>query len=254
MINNANHDTLVTNQFGPRANAYLTSAVHASGADLDCMAELIGARPNAKALDVGCGGGHAAYRLAGLVKEVVACDLSEKMLAVVREEAAQRGLRNIVTQLAVAESLPQQDRAFDVAVTRYSAHHWRDVPAGLAQLRRVLAPNGIGVVMDVIAPEMPLLNTWLQSMELLRDPSHVCNGSLSQWTNWLAQAGFVIDAVHQFRLRLEFGAWVERIQTPPAHVQAIRSLQQMASAEVREYFALESDGSFTVDSVVIALR
>jgi SAM-dependent methyltransferase len=252
MINNETHNIIVDSQFGPRAQSYLTSTVHANGADLDLMADIIGQRPEATALDLGCGGGHAAYRLAPLVDTVVAYDLSEQMLIVVADEARRREMNNVVTRLAAAESLPCASESFDIAVTRYSTHHWHDVPAGLAQMRRVLKRDGLAVFMDVISPQSPLLNTWLQTLELLRDPSHVRNASLSEWTNLLDTAGFAVQTVTNFRLRLDFTTWVERMKTPESHVRAIRSLQQHASAEVTDYFSIEQDGSFTVDSVLIA--
>jgi hypothetical protein len=108
--------------------------------------------------------------------------------------------------------------------------------------------------MDVVSPGVALFDTWLQSLELLRDPSHVRNASLAEWCALLAHAGFDVGSITRFRLRLEFGTWIERMKTPPAHVQAIRSLQAYAGAEVREYFAIEPDGSFTVDTVLIAAR
>jgi hypothetical protein len=44
------------------------------------------------------------------------------------------------------------------------------------------------------------------------------------------------------------------MSTPPEHVAAIRSLQQRASREVRDYFEIEADGSFTVDTMLIEAR
>lgn len=222
MTNKETHNTIVDSQFGPKAQSYLTSAVHANGADLEQMAAIVGQRPNAVALDLGCGGGHSAYRLAPLVNTVVAYDLSEQMLTVVAAEAKRRGMNNIVTKLGTAESLPCASESFDLAVTRYSTHHWHDVPAGLGQMRRVLKPDGMAIFMDVMSPESPLLTTWLQSLELLRDPSHVRNISHSEWGALLSASGF-----------------------------AIRSLQQYASPDVADYFSIEKDGSFTVDSVLI---
>jgi SAM-dependent methyltransferase len=248
----ASHDTHVDQQFGPRADAYLTSAVHASGADLDAMAAQVGQRPAAIALDMGCGGGHVAFRLAPLVGKVVAVDLSSSMLSVVAAEAQRRGLNNLVTKCASAASLPCPSAAFDLVLSRYSAHHWNDVPAGLAQMRRVLKPGGQAWFMDVVSPGAPLLDTWLQALEVLRDPSHVSNASVAEWRAMLDMAGFAVSQVQSFRLRLDFASWIERMQTPPAHVAAIRSLQQRAPAEVSQHFAFEADGSFTVDTVLIS--
>ena len=157
MINNDTHNRIVDSQFSARAQSYLTSAVHANGADLDQMADLIGQRPEAIALDLGCGGGHATYRLATLVNSVVAYDLSEQMLGVVADEARRRGMNNVITKQGAAESLPCASASFDIAVTRYSTHHWYDVPAGLAQMRRVLKPGGLAFFMDVTSPASPFL-------------------------------------------------------------------------------------------------
>jgi len=248
------HDATVLEQYDSRAQAYLASAVHASGADLERMAAVIGSRPDAVALDMGCGGGHVAFRMAGLVKKVVACDLSAAMLETVAAEARKRGLDNIVTKRGAAEALPCPSAAFDVVATRFSAHHWDAFTDGLAQMRRVVKPDGLALFMDVVSPGVPLLDTWLQTLELLRDPSHVRNASLDEWRATLAYLGFAIEEVATYRLRLEFGSWIERMQTPDVHVAAIRSLQRRASAEVKDYFAIEDDGSFTIDSALIVAR
>lgn len=248
IMTSRSHDTVVASQFGSRAQAYLTSAVHASGEDLEMMESRVGHSPQAIALDMGCGGGHVTFRLAPLVQKVVAYDLAAEMLTVVAEEAERRGLANVVTKQGAAETLPCPSEAFDVAVSRFSTHHWRDLPAGLAQMHRVLKPGGAAFIMDTVSPGDPLLDTWLQSLELLRDPSHVRNPSLAEWRAMLARAGFRVDEVVPFRLRLGFAAWVARMKTPEAHIAAIRSLQHQAAAEVVEHFAIEADGSFTIDT------
>jgi SAM-dependent methyltransferase len=226
--------------------------VHAAGADLDRMADLIGSRPDAVALDMGCGGGHVAFRMAGLVGKVVAVDLSAAMLETVGAEARRRGLDNIVTKRSAAEALPCPDASFDVVATRYSAHHWGAFRAGLAQMRRVVKADGLALFMDVVAPGDALLDTWLQSLELLRDPSHVRNASVDEWRAALASCGFAVDDVVTYKLRLEFGSWIARMRTPDVHVAALRSLHGRAPSEVKAYFRVEDDGSFTVDTMLIA--
>ncbi len=92
------HAKVVARQFGPRAHAYLKSTVHALGQDLDMMEQRVGHRPEAIALDMGCGGGHVTFRLAPRIKKVVAYDLSPDMLATVKDEAQRRGFQNVVTK------------------------------------------------------------------------------------------------------------------------------------------------------------
>ncbi|WP_163311821.1 class I SAM-dependent methyltransferase, partial [Enterobacter cloacae] len=85
------------------------------------------------------------------------------------------------TQAGRAERLPFDDAAFDIVATRFSAHHWYDVRKGLAEARRVLKPGGKLVIVDIVAPEVPLLDTLLQTAEVLRDVSHVRDYRVSEW-------------------------------------------------------------------------
>ncbi|CAN7576570.1 class I SAM-dependent methyltransferase [Phenylobacterium sp. LjRoot225] len=245
------HHAVVDAQFGPQAKAYVQSAVHASGADLDALeASVRRARP-ARALDIGCGGGHVAYRLAPHAGEVVACDLSAGMLAAVRQTAAERGLANIATEQAPAERLPFPDAAFDFVATRFSAHHWRDLGAGLAEARRVARAGSTAVFIDAISPGRPLLDSHLQAVELLRDPSHVRDYTIGEWTAAVERAGFTISAVSRRQIRMDFAVWTERMRTPNIQVEAVRSLQRLAADEVRAHFAIEPDGSFQLDVMVL---
>jgi ubiquinone/menaquinone biosynthesis C-methylase UbiE len=248
------HDTLVVAQFGARASAYVESAVHAQGDDLRDLAALVAGHPDARVLDMGCGGGHASFAVAPLVGSVVAYDLSQEMLAAVEAEAASRKLVNLTTQRGPAESLPFESGSFDFVITRFSAHHWYDVRAGLAEARRVLKPSGKAAFIDVVGPEAYALDTWLQTVELLRDASHVRDYSVEQWTRFLETAGFAPTGTTRRRLRLDFASWIARMQTPELQTSAIRALQAGASAPVAAYFELEADGSFVIDSVAIEAR
>ncbi|MBE7198170.1 MAG: class I SAM-dependent methyltransferase [Parafilimonas terrae] len=248
------HEDNVAGQFGPQAAAYVASAVHATGADLDRIGILVRALPAALVLDLGCGGGHVAFAAAQAGAQVTAYDLSPQMLGAVSAEAARRGLTGIETRQGSAEALPFPDGTFDAVLTRYSAHHWRDVPAALREVRRVVRTGGLCVICDIISPEEPLLDTHLQAVELLRDPSHVRDYRLSEWRRMLSEAGLQPGAEMTSRPRMEFASWIARIRTPEAHVAAIRALQQGAPAEVRAHFAIEADGSFLLDSALIEAR
>jgi ubiquinone/menaquinone biosynthesis C-methylase UbiE len=245
------HESLVVAQFGARAGAYVTSAVHAGGADLERMAERLCARPGQRVLDLGCGGGHVAFTLAPHAAEVVACDLSPEMLSAVASEATRRSLANILTQQASAATLPFPDGVFDVVASRFSAHHWQDLPACLGEARRVAKTGALALFADEVAPSEPLLDTALQAIELLRDPSHVRAHSLAQWRSMLEAAGFAVEQVTTARLRLDFASWIARIATPELHAAAIRSLMVRMPACVRHHFTIEPDDTFTIDTALI---
>lgn len=253
------HAGAVAGQFGPQAAAYVASAVHSAGGDLDRIAAIaakVGAAAaaagrEARGLDLGTGGGHVAYRLAEHLADVVAYDLSAEMLAAVAATAAARGLKNIVTAEGAAERLPFENDAFCMVASRFSAHHWGDVDAALREVARVARPGGRVVFADVVSPGRPLSDTWLQALELLRDPSHGRNLSLAEWTAAFDRAGLAVACVTTGRLRLDFPTWIARMRTPPTHVAAIESLIDRAPAEIRRHFAFEADRSFTIDTAVI---
>jgi SAM-dependent methyltransferase len=242
------HHELVVAQFGSQADAYLRSAVHAQGEDLDAIADGVRGASKARVLDLGCGGGHVSFRVAPHVARVVAYDLSPDMLATVASAARERDLTNIETVCGPVERLPFEDASFDRVLTRFSAHHWQDVDQALKEARRVLRPQGRATFVDVIAPAGAPLDTFLQAIELLRDPSHVRDYSLREWERLLDSAGFSIARTTTRRLRIEFASWIERMKTPPIHVEAIRSLYAYAPDGVRRYFEIEPDGSFTFDT------
>jgi SAM-dependent methyltransferase len=243
---------LSTTQFGARADAYLASSVHASGADLDRLRTLADERRPSRVLDVGCGAGHASFAMArGGAGRVTAFDPSEAMLAVVEREGAARGHRALDTRTGSAEALPFADDTFDLVVTRFSAHHWAHVPRALAECARVLKPPGRLVVIDVIAPEAQVLDTALQVIEFLRDPSHVRNYRVSEWAAMLGAAGFETPSVDLWKLPLEFSSWVARIGTSTARIAALQAVFADLSDEARRYLEVGADLSFAIDAAWI---
>lgn len=245
------HHDQVADAFGSTAAAYLTSQTHATGADLQTLAESIAATPDAKVLDMGCGAGHASFAVAPHAKEVVAYDIAPPMLATVDGAAKDRGLTNIRTQQGAAETLPFDDRSFDWVISRMSAHHWHDVPQALAEVRRVLKPGGKVLFIDIAGADHPLLDTHIQAVELLRDGSHIRDYRADEWIALFEAAGFKASIRERWRIDIEFSAWVARMRTPEPRVVAIRSLWSSSPDEVRQYFDVQEDGSFKLDTLMV---
>ncbi len=243
--------TQTAKQFGSTAARYLTSPVHARGADLDRIAERVAAlRQAPRVLDLGCGAGHASFAAARAgADQVVAYDLAPPMLDVVTAEAAARGHAQIETRVGPAERLPFTDASFDLVVTRYSAHHWLDVSAALREASRVLAPAGALIVIDVCAAESPLMDTVLQTLELLRDLSHVRDYRESEWRALLAASGFDGFKSVRWKLPMEFASWVARIETPAPRIDALKVVIDALPEEARRYFSVAVDHSFEIDSL-----
>jgi ubiquinone/menaquinone biosynthesis C-methylase UbiE len=248
------HD-LAAKQFGSTAQHYLTSKVHAVGPDLERLTQLASRSRAVQALDLGCGAGHTSFALARAgAARVIAYDLASEMLDVVAREARSRGYAQIETHKGPAESLEFADSRFDIVVTRYSAHHWFDVPKALREIARVLKQGGTLVVIDVIAPEIALLDTVLQTVEMLRDPSHVRDYRESEWRRMLTDANLPVSQIERWKIQMEFDSWTARIGTPPSRIESLRTVFDSLPNEARHYFALTPQVSFAIDSCWLESR
>jgi len=197
-------------------------------------------------LDAGCGAGHTALAFAPHASQVVAYDLTPSMLEQVERLTSERGITNVVTRRGDVEHLPFEDHAFDVVVSRYSAHHWPNPVSALHEFRRVLKAGGKFILSDIVAFPTPMLDTFLQTIELIRDPSHVRDHSVKQWLEMLDEADFTAEVSFEWMLPLNFDAWVTRMATPAPSVAVLKTLFDGAPQEVRGSFNIQSDYTFSI--------
>jgi ubiquinone/menaquinone biosynthesis C-methylase UbiE len=115
------------------------------------LVDLAGVGPGDRVLDVGSGPGLFLEAAAARGAMAVGVDPSARM----RRLALRRvpdGLRPRITVVeGSAEHLPLEDGAATVAWAVASLHHWSDPDAGLAEVRRVLAPGGRLLVAERLA-------------------------------------------------------------------------------------------------------
>ena len=245
----------VEQQFSQVAANYSTSAVHASGAELLHMLQIADLNGDERVLDAGCGAGHTALAFAPHVAEVVAMDLSDAMLEQVALLAAERGIANITLKRGDVENIPFADSEFDRVVSRYSAHHWPDPQRALREIKRVMKKNSPSrsqfILADIVSSDIFTVDTYIQAIELLRDPSHVRDHTTAQWMAMLSGAGYGAELVYEWDVRLDFDSWVERMRTPENSVAAIRSLLDGAPEEVRSALQVEPDHTFTFAGAVV---
>jgi ubiquinone/menaquinone biosynthesis C-methylase UbiE len=107
------------------------------------MIERAGLRPNSQVLDIASGTGEPALTAAAKCPQgkVVMTDLAEKMLAVAKENAAGRGLRNVETRQCDAGALPFADATFDAVMARFGFMFFPDIPATAREFARVAKPG-----------------------------------------------------------------------------------------------------------------
>jgi ubiquinone/menaquinone biosynthesis C-methylase UbiE len=115
------------------------------------LVELAGVGPGDRVLDVGCGPGLFLREAAGRGATAVGVDPSVRMRRLA-ERRIPAGPRPAVTVVdGAAEHLPLADGSATVAWAVASFHHWSDPDAGLAEVRRVLAPGGRLLIAERLA-------------------------------------------------------------------------------------------------------
>ncbi len=228
----------VEQQFGQVAENYRHSAVHASGDDLDVMVKSANLQGHEQVLDAGCGAGHTAVAFAKYAAEVIAYDLTEPMLEQVQTLATEHGVTNVRTQQGNVEVLPFDDDEFDVVVSRYSAHHWSHPQNALNEFSRVLKPGGQFILGDIVSYDDLAQDTFLQAVELLRDPSHVRDHRVSEWLDMFIRAGFSCEIVLHFAVPLNFNSWLKRMATPESNAKVICDLWAGAAQPIQDAFGL----------------
>jgi SAM-dependent methyltransferase len=105
------------------------------------LVEACGIGPEMRVLDVAAGTGNAALRAAAAGAQVVASDLTPRLLEAGQEQAEAQGL-TLEWQEADAEHLPFEDASFDVVMSSigvmFAPHH----SAAADELVRVCRPGG----------------------------------------------------------------------------------------------------------------
>lgn len=105
----------------------------------ELASELTGLSRGDHLVDVGCGPGTAARAAVRRGATVTGVDPAAVMLRLARRLT--HGV-SISWHEGTAEALPLSDGSATVLWSLSSVHHWRDVEAGIAESRRVLAPGG----------------------------------------------------------------------------------------------------------------
>ena len=102
-----------------------------------------------RVLDVACGTGLVtlpAAREVGPAGRVEATDLSEEMVGIVRDRAAEHGLPQVAARRAGAGELGGEDASFDAVLCSLGLMYVPDPDAALRETFRVLRPGGRAVV------------------------------------------------------------------------------------------------------------
>jgi len=114
---------------------------------------LVAQEPVEHLLDVATGTADLAILASRKVPQVTGVDISEGMLEHGRTKVAKRGLqKRVVLQRADSADLPFPDATFDAVTVAFGVRNFEELEKGIAEMRRVLKPNGRLFVLEFSKP------------------------------------------------------------------------------------------------------
>lgn len=235
----------IRSQFGPGAEDYASSQVHAKGASLARLVEFLSPRPDWQVLDIATGAGHTAHVLSPHVARVVATDITPEMLQVASRIAAERGLTNVEIVPADAANLPFASNQFDLITCRIAAHHFPELGAFIAEAVRCLRQGGLLALVDNIVPgtfdrgsvaqRLRDAGRYVNTFERLRDPSHIKCLSQDEWLEQFYQGGLRVIHLETMEQTLDFDSWAARMRVSEDDLLHLRVMVRQAPSEVIDY-------------------
>lgn len=149
--------------------------------------------PDATVLELGCGTGSTALLHAHFVSQILATDLSDGMLAIAREKAAQAGVENVEFERAEVCDVEPVPEGYDVVMAMSLLHLLPNRSQAIEHIHKLLKPGGYFIssttcLMDgmrYLIPVLPLAR-------LIGQTPYVAFFSLTNLTSNLELAGFEI--------------------------------------------------------------
>lgn len=150
-------------------------------------------RPGDRILEIGCGAGEHALKLAARAGEVVGIDRAFAGTQRANARARREAIVNVAFATGDAAALPFPDAQFDKAAAIDFVEHLVDAPLAKVfdEARRVLAPGGI---LAIYTPCLTHYVEWLKARNLVlrQIPGHVAVRDPAAYVRLLESAGFAI--------------------------------------------------------------
>jgi ubiquinone/menaquinone biosynthesis C-methylase UbiE len=154
-------------------------------------------------LELGCGTGTTALRLAGDVQTYLATDLSAGMIEIAREKLSASAIPGLSFQIATAEASILEAGRFNAVLGFNYLHMVRDVPATLSRIHALLAPDGLFIAKTPCLGDMnPLIrHVLLPVMRALGKAPYVSVFGQARLCQLGSAAGFDILAMENHASR-----------------------------------------------------
>ena len=215
------HQQLVRDEFSRQAEAMANAPAFSAEAIMDRFKEAIAPKKSGVMLDLACGPGILLAGLASSMKLNVGVDITPKMIQMAHAKCLSANLLNTRFLESPAENLPFPSAAFDCVLTRLTLHHFLEPIRVLREVKRILKPDGILVIADLISSEDLTETRIHNALEQLRDPSHIRMLPQSELLNVVNDAGFRVISTDHWLQGRQFSEWAAIVE----NARSLKSLE-----------------------------
>lgn len=136
---------------------YLVAHEDYEGNILRVLAKIRPFTPITTVVELGAGTGRLTRLLAPHVRQIIACDIAQPMLAVARQKLGEAGWRNWQILVCDNRAVGVRGETADLAIAGWSLGHsvgwypdsWRqEIEQALAEMRRILRPGGTVIILE----------------------------------------------------------------------------------------------------------
>lgn len=139
-------------------------------------------------------------------------------------------------------AMPFDDGAFDLIMCRSAAHHFRDHSAFFRETARVLASGGRFAFEDHVLPDHTASALFVDSLERLRDSSHVRARTIDGWMTEATAAGLSVERHAVVDQRHVFTEWCASRACDARAVEALVSHARRLPRMAAEWLSPEWSG------------
>ncbi len=169
------------------------------------------ARPEGWLMDLGCGPGYLAARIAGWFPSLnlAGLDVSELTVDIAKRHWASGAHQHLEFLVGDVHHLPVSGNSVDFVTSSLSLHHWPDPAQAFAEIHRILRPGGRFLVFDLRRDAPGLFYFALKAGQALLAPRAIrrANGAVgSFWAAYTpSEVGTLLGELPWEHLRIERG-------------------------------------------------
>lgn len=155
--------------------------------------------PDSNVLEVGCGTGTTALKLAPDVRKIVATDISPNMVAICERKRAEAGVENVEFSVSAAHEAPGNPGSYDVVLAMNLFTCVEDVPQAIAGLKEKVRPGGVIISKTMGINDSFLFRLAVPVAQFFKQSPEVSYFTNDELTKQFEDAGLEILERHDYK-------------------------------------------------------